>query len=313
MCGASNLFIRNGQELKKLSAISNISAISDTSDIADIAELKTKSDLNIIETITIDSTENNTDRTNGKNNRNGKDSMDGTGNMERGSAKIARDILNISNISGSFSVSDRAVNVKNGNSRVIEYLYQRKYYILAMSFIYVMGAVLGSFLVKNIDKKEVSSLCSTIDSYFTGISSINMTARILSNIILNLMFVFGIYICGITVFAPLVCSAFCLYKGLACGFIIGVYIIGGGSNFHLAMCGLNFLLYLFIMMFFILTCAESMSFSSFLFKNDESFKACMSFKNISVYSSRHLLFLVLVSLSTVVQTIVIPVVYSLVI
>jgi len=53
-----------------------------------------------------------------------------------------------------------------------------------------------------------------------------------------------------------------------------------------------------------------MSFSSFLFKNEESFKNSLSFKNVSVYSSRFLLFLVLIALSTVVETLVIPVVYS---
>ena len=208
------------------------------------------------------------------------------------------------------SIKKSKTDKKNKNSRAVEYLYNRRYYILTMSFIYVIGVVIGSVLIRNTDRKEISDLCYSIDQYFTGISSIDMTARILSNIMLNMVFIFGMYICGITVFAPLVCSAFCLYKGLTYGFIIGVYIIGGESNFHIAVCGLTFLLNLFIMMFFILTCAESMSFSSFLFKNEESFKSCLSFKNITIYSSRHLLFFALISLSTAVQTILIPVVYS---
>jgi len=199
---------------------------------------------------------------------------------------------------------------KKSNNRVIEYLSNRKYYLIAMSVIYIIGVFLGSVLIKNIDKKDIANLCSVMDNFFRGISSVSMTARILSNIVLNMIFVFGVYICGITIFAPLICSAFCLYKGLTCGFIIGVYIIGGATKFHLAVCGLTFVLYLFIMIFFILTCGESMSFSSFLFKNEESFKNSLSFKNVSVYSSRFLLFLILIALSTVVETIIIPVVYS---
>ena len=74
--------------------------------------------------------------------------------------------------------------------------------------------------------------------------------------------------------------------------------------------GLNFLLSLFIMIFFILVCAEAMSFSSFLFKNEESFKSSMSFKNISVYSSRFMLLTVLIALATVVQTVALPLVYA---
>ena len=195
-------------------------------------------------------------------------------------------------------------------SRFAEYLFGRKYYILVLSFIFIMGLLIGAVLVKNPDKKEVSDLCSVIDNYFSGIPSINMTARIINNIALNLVFLFGIYMCGATVFSPFICSAFCLYKGLSGGFIIGVYIIGGATLFHLAVCGLNFILYLVMTIFFILACGESMSFSSFLFKSEDSFKSNLSFKNISVYSSRYLLFLILITLMTIVQTIMIPVVYS---
>ena len=186
----------------------------------------------------------------------------------------------------------------------------RKYYILALAFIYIIGLVIGAVLVKNLEKKETSDLCSIIDGYFSGIKSINMTARILGNIILNIIYLFGIYICGATVFAPFVCSAFCLYKGLSGGFIIGVYIIGGATLFHLLICAVNFLLYLFIMIIFILACGESMGFLAFLFKSEDNFRHNMSFKNISVYSSRYLLFLILISLASVLQTIIPPVVYA---
>ena len=200
--------------------------------------------------------------------------------------------------------------VKAQINRFTRYLSDRKYYILALSFIYIIGLLIGAVLVKNLDKKEVFDLCSTVDGYFSGISSIDMTARIFGNIIFNMVFLFGIYICGATVFSAFICSAICLYKGLSCGFIIGVYIIGGSTLFHLGICGINFVLYLFTMMFFILACGESMSFSSFLFKSEDNFKSNLSFKNISVYSSRHLLYLILISLTSVIQTIAIPVIYA---
>jgi len=199
---------------------------------------------------------------------------------------------------------------KNEINRFAEYLSGRKYYILALSFIYIVGLIIGAVLVKNIGKKEVFDLCSVMDDYFSGIPSINMTARILSNIMLNTVFLFGIYLCGITVFSPFICSAFCLYKGLTGGFMIGVYMIGGSTLFHLGICGINFVLYLFSMMFFILSCAESMSYSSFLFKSEDHFKNNLSFKNMSVYSSRYLLFLALIALASVVQTIIPTVLYA---
>ena len=225
-------------------------------------------------------------------------------------------ILDISELNNANAKKARLKNKKQKSAgsakttRFMEYLSGRKYYILALSFIYIIGLIIGAVLVKKLDKKEVFNLCSVIDDYFSGLASINMTARILGNIILNMLFLFGIYICGTTIFSPFICSAFCLYKGLSGGYIIGVYIIGGSTLFHVLICGINFILYLFSMILFILACGESMSFSAFLFKSEENFKNNLSFKNISVYSSRCLLFLVLISLASVVQTIIPPVIYT---
>ena len=199
---------------------------------------------------------------------------------------------------------------ENKISRFTEYLSGRKYYILFFSIVYIIGLLIGAILIKNLSAKDTSDLCSLIDDYFTGIPSINMTARIFGSIALNMAFLFGIYISGVTVFAPFICSAFCLYKGLSGGFMMGVYIIGGSTLFHLGVCGINFILELFEMLFFILACAESMSFSRFLFRSEDNFKNNLSFKNVSTYSSRHLLFLILLSMTAIVQTIVIPVIYT---
>jgi hypothetical protein len=195
-------------------------------------------------------------------------------------------------------------------SRFTEYLYGRKYYILVLAFIYIIGLLAGAVLARNLEPREAFALCSSIDAYFTGVSSAGMTARIFGNIALNLVFLLGIYLIGATVFASVACSVFCLYKGLSSGFVIGVYLIGGSSLFHLGACAVNFILYLFTMIFFILACGESMSFSLFLFKSEESFRSSMSFKNITVYSSRYIVFLILISMAAIIRTVVMPVVYA---
>ena len=199
---------------------------------------------------------------------------------------------------------------KKSPGRLFEYLDSRKYYIIALNVVYILGVVTGALIVNNLGRSEVINLCAVVDNYFTGLPGIDMTARIFGNIAVNLVFIFGAYLCGVTIFAPLICCAFGLYKGLSCGFITGVYFIGGGTNFYIAAGGLNFILSLFIMIFFILICAEAMSFSLFLFKNEESFKSSMSFKNISVYSSRFMILTVLTALATVVQTVAVPLVYA---
>ena len=212
------------------------------------------------------------------------------------------------------SVESRSIpNVpvkEKSSGGLAEYLANRKYNILALSAIFILGVAIGAMLAGKLERAEIINLCSIVDHYFTDLPAINMTARILGNIAVHLVFIVGAYLCGVTVFAPLICSAFSLYKGLAGGFITGVYTIGGGTSFHSAVSAFNFILNLLVMIFFILICAESMSFSSFVFKNEESFKTSMSFKNISVYSSRFMILTVLIALATVVQTIAVPLVYA---
>jgi hypothetical protein len=208
------------------------------------------------------------------------------------------------------AASRRAPVSEKNPGRLLEYLASRKYYILALFAVYILGAAIGAALTRSLERGEIINLCSIVDNYFTGLPAINMTARILGNIAVNLVFIFGAYLCGVTIFAALVCSAFILYKGLSAGFIAGVYMTGGGTSFHSAVCGFSFILNLFVMIFFILICAEAMSFSSFLFKSEDSFKSSMNFKNISVYSSRFMLITILIALATVVQTIAVPLVYA---
>jgi len=195
-------------------------------------------------------------------------------------------------------------------SRFTEYLYGRKYYILVLAFVYITGLLIGAVLARNLEHREAFELCSAVDAYFSGVDSLSMAARLFGSTALNLVFILGLYIAGATIFAHIACPAFCLYKGLTSGFVIGVYLIGGSSLFHLGACAVNFVLYLFAAVFFILACSESMSFSSFLFRSDESFKSNMSFKNISVYSSRHIIFLILISMAAVIRTVAMPVVYA---
>ena len=191
-----------------------------------------------------------------------------------------------------------------------EYLSSRKYYIFAVCAVYILGAAVGMTLINNFERSEAINLCAVADNYFTGLPAIDMTARIFGNIAVSLIFIFGAYLSGATIFAAIICSVLSLYKGLSAGFITGVYFIGGGTSFHAAAGLFNLALSLFVMLFFVLICAEAMSFSSFLFKSEESFKSSMSFKNISVYSSRFMLLTVLTALATVLQTVAVPLVYA---
>ena len=199
---------------------------------------------------------------------------------------------------------------KIGKSALIEYLASRKYYIFILCAIYVVGVIVGTLLINALEETQVIALCAIVDEYFLHTSSTDIVSRIFGNIAVNLVFILGIYLCGVTIFAPIVCAGVGLYKGLSIGFITGVYIIGGGTGFHSVAALIGLILNLFVMAFFILVCTEAMSFSSFLFKSDESFKSNMSFKNIRVYSSRFMILTVLIALATVLQTIVIPLIYS---
>ncbi|MCL2096451.1 MAG: hypothetical protein FWH10_06040 [Oscillospiraceae bacterium] len=182
------------------------------------------------------------------------------------------------------------------------YLSGRKYYILVFAVIYITGLLTGAVLAKNLEQKEAVDLCFSADAYFNGSAAGGMTARIFGAAALNLIFLSGIYLSGITVFAPLACFAFCFYRGLSGGFAAGVYMLGGATLFHLAACAASFVLWLFLMVFFILACGEAMSFAAFLFKSGDSFRSNMSLKNISVYSSRFFLFLILISMAAIIQT-----------
>ena len=193
---------------------------------------------------------------------------------------------------------------------LFEYIYARKYYMLALCVVYILGVAVGALLANNLERAEIINLSMVVDNYFTDLPAIDMTARIFGNIAVNLLFIFGAYLCGVTVFAPILCLAFGLYKGLSAGFIISVYALGGGTNFHTAVSSFNFMFSLLVALFFILVCAEAMSFSAFLFKSEESFKSSVSFKNISVYSSRFMLFTILIALATLLQTVAMPLVYA---
>ena len=201
-------------------------------------------------------------------------------------------------------------SVPIGKSALTEYLSKRKYYIFILCAIYVVGVIVGTLLINALEETQVIALCAVVDEYFLQTSSTDMVSRIFGNIAVNLVFILGIYLCGVTVFAPIVCAGIGLYKGLSIGFITGIYIIGGGTGFHSAAALIGLVLSLFVMAFFILVCTEAMSFSSFLFKSDESFKSNMSFKNIRVYSLRFIILIVLIALATIVQTVIMPLIYS---
>ena len=195
-------------------------------------------------------------------------------------------------------------------NRFTKYLYERKYFILLYSVIYVVGLIIGAILIKNIETGEFIFLRSAVDNYFAGVSSVNMVPRIINNIAVNSFLLFFVYLSGITVFAPLICTVVCLYKGLSFGYIIGIYISGGAGLFHFRIFALTFIFYLLTMLCFILSCSESTGYSVFLLKSGESYRNALSFSNMSVYSVRYILLLLLMSLLTALQIIIISLAYS---
>lgn len=202
------------------------------------------------------------------------------------------------------------INTENKTTRLAKYLYDRKYFILLFSVIYIVGLTVGAILIKNIEIDEIISLRDVIDNYFTDVSSASMISRIINNIAVNGIILLLSYLSGVTIFAPFICAVVCLYKGLSCGYIIGVYIAGGANLFYMQICCLTFIFYLLIMLCFILAFSESTGFSVFLLKSRESYRNNLSFSNIIAYSSRYILFLLVMSLFTVLQTIIISVAYS---
>ena len=199
---------------------------------------------------------------------------------------------------------------ENKTNRLTKYLYERKYLVLLFSVIYITGLIIGAALIKNIDTDEIIVLRNVIDGYFTDVSSADMISRIINNTAINGLLLFLAYLSGVTVFAPIVCASLCLYKGLSCGYIMGIYTAGGVDFFHVKICCLTFVFYLLIMLCFILAFSESTGFSVFLLKSRESYRSGLSFGNIVSYSSRYVLLLFLTLLFTVLQMIVISLVYS---
>ena len=191
-----------------------------------------------------------------------------------------------------------------------KYLYDRKYFILLFSVIYITGLIIGAILIKNVENDEIIVLRTAVDSHFTDISSAAMISRIINNISVGGLLLGLTYLSGVTVFAPVVCAVVCIYKGISCGYIMGVYISGGADLFHIQICCLTFVFYLLIMLCFILLFSESTGFSVFLLKNRESYRESLSFANIISYSSRYILLTVLALLLTILQIIAISVIYS---
>ena len=201
-------------------------------------------------------------------------------------------------------------NTENRTNRLTKYLYDRKYFILLFSVIYIIGLIIGAILIKNIESEEITGLRNVIDSYFTDVSTAGIVSRITNNIAVSCSVLFLAYLSGVTIFAPIVCAAVCVYKGLSCGYITGVYISGGADLFHIQICCLTFIFYLLVMLCFIMSFSESTGFSLFLLKSRESYRGSLSFGNIISYSSRYVLLTLLMSLFTVLQIIVISIMYS---
>jgi len=276
------LHIKNGQNIKNPNNISNIANISNLSNISDIPDISQ-----------IKATKNNI--------------SDDLPKSDYARAEINK-INKVSRRSKNRGRNRK--NAENTANRLTKYLYDRKYFILLFSVIYIIGLIIGAILIKNIDAEEIIALRNVIDNYFTDVSSVSIISRIINNIAVNSVILFLAYLSGVTVFAPFVCATICLYKGLSCGYITGVYISGGADWFHIKICCLTFIFYLLIMLCVILSCSESTGFSVFLLKSRDTYRSSLSFSNIAAYSARYLLLLIFTSLLTILQTAIISLVYS---
>ena len=279
------MYIRNGQNVSKFSEIKKADDVKAVRDIKEINEIKEKEHFR-------DSSENILPK------------------PEILSAGIASDSRRYKNRR---KILNRRKDKKYAEDRtngLTKYLYDRKYFILLFSVIYITGLIVGAILIKNVENDEIAVLRAAVDNHFSDISSAAMISRIINNISACGLLLGLMYLSGVTVFAPVVCAVVCIYKGISCGYIMGVYISGGADLFHIQICCLTFIFYLLIMLCFILLFSESTGFSLFLLRNRESYRESLSFANIISYSSRYILLTVLALLLTILQIITISVVYS---
>lgn len=202
------------------------------------------------------------------------------------------------------------INKREAKRGLSHYLENRKYFILLFSFIYMMGLIIGVMMIKRSGTADIAVLYNKITDFYIPVEIPQIMTRLFYYFLLCASVMFFIYLAGLTIFSSVISSLLCIAIGYINGFVAGILILGSGSAFGMYSCAVYIISEIILMIFYILASGESMSFSVFLFKSEDNFKSNMSFKNLSMYSSRFFIFLILIMVFKSLQTFLIPLFYS---
>lgn len=196
-------------------------------------------------------------------------------------------------------------------SIITEYAATRRVNIILFSLISLIGVFIGIMYAKDIEPDRLSALRESGDIFFSDISMSAMTVKILTSVLYSAIYIVVIFLSGFTIFAPVVSAAANLIKSALFGFMTAALIFTAGGKFDAGIAALYILFGTAQILILSLASGEALGFSVFLLKNEESYKKSLSFPNVSLYSVRHIIFLILMAAISVLETVVIPLMYDL--
>lgn len=196
-------------------------------------------------------------------------------------------------------------------SIVTEYAATRRVNIILFSVISLIGVFIGIMYAKDLDADKLAVLRESGNVYFSDISMSAMTVKILTSVLYSAVYIVVVFLGGFTIFAPVVSAAANLIKSVLFGFMTAALIFTAGGKFDAGIAALYVLFGTAQILILALASGEALGFSVFLLKNEESYKKSLSFPNVSLYSIRHVIFLILLSSMSVLETIIIPLMYDL--
>lgn len=196
-------------------------------------------------------------------------------------------------------------------SVITEYAATRRFNIILFSIISLIGVFIGIIYAKDLDAGKLAALRESGNIFYSDIGMSAMTVKILTAILYSAVYIVVIFLGGFTIFAPVVSAAANLIKSVLFGFMTAALIFTAGGKFDVGIAALYVLFGTTQILILTLASSEALGFSIFLLKNEESYKKSLSFPNISLYSIRHVIFLILLSAISVMETVMIPLMYDL--
>ena len=199
---------------------------------------------------------------------------------------------------------------KRHGGKIAAYLFSRRFHIAAFAVIYVAGLFIGMMVWNRLGSAEKLELQNTAFDYNSAVTGAEVTVRLFFSASLSAVLMFAIFLSGLTVFAPVVSALVCIFKGIMCAYTAGIYMYGslGVSGYASAAAVLTF--GALVSLFFIIASAEALSFSLFMLKNEESYRSSLSFKNITLYSSRQLLLFLCALIMSAAEVLVVPLILA---